>query len=194
MRSSGMNDTVKNEKTWGFDMKAWSRSVAAGLAVGVIAAGGVFVANATEPTAADVQQPLVEDFAYPDAARILAEDNVELISGDGHIVYTPCVQQPKNGIGVMEVGSVDDTVGPTGDGKVCFKVLGNTGWLTLRIPNVFEIRGDGFGTVSGHKGTAEVTRDSGERRKVDLNPNGHQQVGIGSNGPEEALVRLEIKP
>ena len=177
----------------GFKMRSWSRVLVTGLAVGAVAVGGVYAANANEPTPADVQQPLVEDYAYPDAARILAEDNVKLISGDGHIVYTPCVQQPQNGIGVMVVGSSDLSVGPTGDGKVCFKVLASTGLLVMEIPNVFEIRGDGFGTADGHKGTAEVTRD-GERKTYELNPKGNQQVGTGRNEPAVALVKLEIKP
>jgi hypothetical protein len=175
-------------------MKSWSRVVTTALAVGVVAMGGVWAANANEPTAADEQQSLVEDFGYPDAARILAEDNVKLVSGDGHIVYAPCAQQPANGIGLIEVRSSDFSVGKD-DGLVCFKVLGTTGSLVLLIPDVFEIRGDGFGSTPGHKGTAEVKAQSGESRTVALNPNGSQQVGIGRpNGTPETLVKLEVKP
>ncbi|WP_258952371.1 hypothetical protein [Lentzea californiensis] len=189
-----MNDKLNDKNAWGFKMKSWSRVLVTGLAVGAVAVGGVFAASANEPTAADVQQPLVEDFGYPGAARILAEDNVELISGDGHIVYSPCVQQPENGIGVMVIGSTDLSVGGNNDGRVCFKVLGTPGLLVLRIPDAFEIRGDGHGSVQGHKGTVEVSRETGERRTVELNPNGNQQVGLGSNQPAETIVKLEIKP
>ncbi|RAS65590.1 hypothetical protein C8D87_104137 [Lentzea atacamensis] len=175
-------------------MRSWSRAVTAVLAVGVVAVSGVWVASAGESSAADEQQSLVEDFAYPGAARILAEDNVKLVSGDGHIVYAPCAQQPVNGIGVIEVRSTDFSVGKN-DGLVCFKVLGDTGSLVLLIPDVFEIRGDGFGSTPGHKGTAEVKAQSGESRTVVLNPNGSQQVGIGRpNGVPETLLKLEVKP
>ncbi len=175
-------------------MNQLSRALLTVVAVGAVAVGGVFAAQAGETTAADEQQSLVEDFGYPDAARILAEDNVKLVSGDGHIVYAPCAQQPVNGIGLIEVRSSDLSVGKA-DGLVCFKVLGSAGSLVLLIPDVFEIRGDGFGSAPGHKGTAEVKAQSGESRTVTLDPNGSQQVGIGRpNGTPETLVKLEVKP
>ncbi|SDK76235.1 hypothetical protein SAMN04488074_10772 [Lentzea albidocapillata subsp. violacea] len=177
-------------------MRTITRLALAAAAVGVVAAGGVFAAQANEQAAADEQPSLVEDFKYPDAARILAEDNVNLISGDGHILYVPCADQPVNGVGTIEIWSSDLSVGGHDNGQVCLKVVGTTGYITLSIPHVFEIRGDGHGSAQGHAGIAEVTPVSGGAVKtVPLKPNGSQQVGITQpGGSPETLVRLEIKP
>ncbi|MEJ2851811.1 MULTISPECIES: hypothetical protein [unclassified Saccharothrix] len=176
-------------------MKSLSRALTAALVVAAVAVGGIVVAQAQQSTTSDEQQPLVEDFAYPNADRILAEDNVKLISGDGHILYVPCAQQPVNGIGLMEVRSTDLSIGPDEDGLICFKVTASSGYLTLLVPDVFEIRGDGFGSTAGHKGTAVVRSESGEQRTVDIKPNESQQVGIGvPGGSPDTLLRLEVKP
>lgn len=176
-------------------MMSVSRALLTALAVSAASVAGVVVAQANEPAPADHQQPLIEDFGYPGAARILAEDNVELVSGDGHILYVPCAAQPPNGIGQLEVHSSDLSVGKNEDGVVCFKVVGTYGQITLKIPDVYEIRGDGFGNTAGHKGTAEVVGQTGERRTVTLDPNGARQVGIGQpGGKPETLLRLDIKP
>ncbi|MET8760783.1 hypothetical protein [Lentzea sp. NPDC004782] len=172
-----------------------SRALMTALAVSGVAIAGVVVAQANEPTPTDQQLPLVEDFGYPDAARILAEDKVELLSGDGHILYVPCAAQPPNGIGQIEVHSADLTVGKNKDGVACFTVVGTYGQITLKMPKVYEIRGDGFGATPGHKGTAEIADQAGERHTVTLNPNGAKQVGISvPGGKPETLLRLDIKP
>lgn len=173
-------------------MKSLSRALLTMGALTAVAFGGALVAHSAE--SADEQQSLVEDFGYPNRDRILQDDNVRLVSGDGHIVYTPCVQQPANGIGLIEVRSSDLSVGKD-SGLLCFKVTGTSGYLTMLVPDVYEIRGDGFGSTPGHKGTAEVSGENGAHRTVQLEPNRSQQVGIGRpNGTPETLVRLEIKP
>lgn len=176
-------------------MMSVSRTLLTALAVSAASVAGVVVAQAIEPAPADQQQSLIEDFGYPGAARILAEDKVELVSGDGHVLYVPCAAQPPNGIGQLEVHSSDLSVGKNEDGVVCFKIIGTHGQITLKIPDVYEIRGDGFGSTAGHKGTAEVVGQTGERKTVTLDPNGARQVGVGQpGGKPETLVRLDIKP
>lgn len=165
----------------------------AAVAVGVVVSGGVFVAQANQATTSDKQPSSVERNAYPGKARIEAEDNVKLIAGDGHIVYVDCSTPQSGALGLIEVHSSDATVGKNKDGVVCFKVTGNRGYVTLALPDVFEIRGDGRQAGAGHKGTAEVVSEAGERKTVNLNPNGSAQVGVGEpGGKPSTLVRLEI--
>jgi hypothetical protein len=141
----------------------------------------------------DAQPPAVEDGAYPGAAAILAEHNVRVIAGDGHILYADCTLPPVNNVGVMKVRTTEE-IGPDGAGLICFKVTGRTGRLDLEVPAVYEIRGDGLRTGFGHGGTADVRTDEGERETVALNPSGSVQVGIGANPDNEptTLVRLRI--
>ncbi|MGM1065765.1 hypothetical protein, partial [Saccharothrix sp. Mg75] len=176
-------------------MKSWSRAVVTALAAGAVVSGGVFAAQADQTIAADEQQSLVEDFAYPGRDRIEVEDNVKLVSGDGHVIYADCSQPPSGPVQLIEVYSSDLSVGMQEDGRVCFKVTGASGYLTLMLPDVFEIRGDGRAPGAGHKGTAEVIGESGQRKTVELDPDGSAQVGIGVPGGEPStLLRLEIKP
>ncbi|RKT54579.1 ALF repeat-containing protein [Saccharothrix australiensis] len=132
----------------------------------------------------------------PGAQRILDEDKVQLLSGDGHVVYTPCGQQPSEGIGLMEVRTTDLEVGPNDDGVFCLKVIGTSGYLTMLVPDVFEIRGDGHGRTPSHGGIVEVREPSGEQRTDKINPNGALQVGTGrsTSAKPETLLRVEIKP
>lgn len=156
--------------------------------------GGILVAQANQAPAAEDQPSAVEDYSYPGREKILAEDNVKLVSGDGHIIYADCDQPPTGPIGLIEVHSTDITVGKGEDGVVCFKVIGSNGFLTLLLPDVFEVYGDGRQPGTGHKGKAEVvSQSSGQHKIVDLNPSGSAQVGVGSPGGEPStLLRLEI--
>ncbi|MFF1909932.1 trypsin-like serine protease [Kitasatospora sp. NPDC058218] len=75
----------------------------------------------------------VEDFAYPGAAKILADRNITLKSGDGHIVLADCA----SGSGLVHV--LSRAANPT---EVCFRITGPTGYLAVEIPKVFNIRGN----------------------------------------------------
>ncbi|MXM68177.1 hypothetical protein GR925_33250 [Streptomyces sp. HUCO-GS316] len=91
----------------------------------------------------------VEDFDYPQADKILAEQNILLKRGDGHIVLADCA----TGTGQLEVMARDKS-------KVCFAVKGNSGWLTLEIPSVYLIRGNDYATEADLTvGTEEATYD-----------------------------------
>jgi hypothetical protein len=148
---------------------------------------------AAAPQAADAPPAAVEDGVYPGAAAILAEHNVRVIAGDGHILYADCALPPVGNVGVMKVRTTEE-IGPDGAGLICFKVTGRTGRLDLEVPAVYEIRGDGLRTGSGHGGTADVRTDDGEHTTVTLNPSGSVQVGIGAdpNNEPTTLVRLRI--
>jgi hypothetical protein len=133
-------------------------SVAAAVFVSLSVAGGGVPAYA-DPVAVS---SLVDDGVYPGAAQILAEQNVRLLAGDGHITLADCATPPVGDIGLLKVYTTDDTIGSDGIGRVCFKVTATVGWLTLQVPGVYEIRGDGQRTGTGHEVTADLVSDEGE--------------------------------
>lgn len=162
-----------------------------GVAVAGAASVGVAIAATEDVPTESNGGSIVEDFSYPGAAAILAEHNVELISGDGHIVFADCNTPPVNDIGVIEVWTSE-----LSQGRVCFKALGPVGRLDLRIPAVFEIHGDGQRAGTGHNGTATVITDSGEETTKDLDPDGSTQFGVSEDPGNEptTLLQLTIKP
>ncbi|MET7819132.1 hypothetical protein OHQ88_29470 [Micromonospora zamorensis] len=164
-----------------------------GAAVAATFAGVALAANDDSPTDTNGGS-IVEDFKYPGAAAILAAQNIELISGDGHIVLADCGTPVSNNIGVIKVWTTEP-IGQASDGLVCFKALAATGRLDLKVPGVYEIRGDGQTSTTGHNGTATVTTDAGTRTTKDLDPNGSTQFGIGDGGEEPTtLLQLTVKP
>lgn len=157
------------------------------------AAGGALTAVAVPASgaspAADEPPSIVEDYSYPGAAAILASDHVQLISGDGHILYRPCAAPETPGVIVVRT---TDRIGSAGNGKLCFEVVGTTGQLTLKVPNVYAIRGDGTSTAPGHKLKAQLTTDAGANTTVDVNPNADTQVGIATTPPGDATALLRL--
>lgn len=167
------------------------------LAVAVVATGAVtatfFAASAESSVAAPDGQPaVVEDFSYPGAAQIFADHGVQLTSGDGHIVFADCATPQGPGVGLLQVRTTE-MIGENGEGFLCFQVLAPTGYLNLLVPAVYEIRGDGTTSGSGHKVRAELTTDAGARSTVEVNPSGSTPVGIGAQpgNPPTTLLRLE---
>ncbi|WP_410609141.1 hypothetical protein [Amycolatopsis sp. lyj-109] len=164
--------------------------VVTAVAAAGLATAGVWTASAASNSTQDDTPPsIVEDYSYPGAAAILAQYNVTLISGDGHIVFADCATPPVNNVSVMQVRSTEN-VGT--NGLVCFSVLAPTGHLELRIPAVYEIRGDGRTSGAGHKVKAEVTTDAGQHSTVDVNPSGSTQVGIGANPNNAPTTLLQL--
>ncbi|MGI5270262.1 S1 family peptidase [Nonomuraea sp. CA-218870] len=124
---------------------------------------------------------IVERFAYPEDFRHAfagtsgqvdwgtdeAEaKNFELISGNGGIIWVSCTSSPENGVGVVKVfpgllnGESEIGEPHLGVTAVCFKVLGSGGWVKLRIPNVYEVQGDGRSPGAGHDVDATVVNES----------------------------------
>uniref|UniRef100_A8LW41 Secreted protein n=1 Tax=Salinispora arenicola (strain CNS-205) TaxID=391037 RepID=A8LW41_SALAI len=182
-----------DERMWG-GMRVISRMFVAGT-IGVAVAGaasvGVAIAATEDVPTENNGGSIVEDFSYPGAAAILAEHNVELISGDGHIVFADCNTPPVNDVGVIQVWTSE-----LSQGRVCFKALGPVGRLDLRIPAVFEIHGDGQRRGTGHNGTATVITESGDETTKDLIPDGSTQFGEGTGPGNEptTLLQLTVKP
>lgn len=159
----------------------------------VLATGATLAAAFTAQAAGqsdDAPPSTVEDFSYPGAAQILAQQQVQLVSGDGHIVLAQCPTGPDT-VGLIMVRSTDP-VGANHDGRICFHVLAATGQLTLKIPAVFSIRGDGLQAGQGHKLKAKLTTDNGTESTVDVNPSGTTQVGIATSPPGDATTLLRL--
>jgi hypothetical protein len=168
------------------------------LLAAVLGLGGAgLLIGASAPTRAvadDAPPSIVEDFSYPGAEQILAEQNVRLISGDGHILLVDCATPPEGDIGLLKVWTTDEQIGADGIGRICFKVTAPTGLLNLEVPGVYEIRGDGQRMGTGHEVTADLRSDDGEDVTVEVDPDGSTQVGMGAD-PEASptmLLRLTV--
>ncbi|MDJ1641040.1 hypothetical protein [Streptomyces pakalii] len=113
-----------------------SCTLAASVVTGVFLAGASFAgAEPGAPAAAADELPpvAVEDFAYPGADKIFAEQGIRLKRGDGHIVLADCA----SATGLVEVWS-------RGKGKFCFRVTGNSGFLSLELPQVYGVKGNDY--------------------------------------------------
>ncbi|MEV6648091.1 hypothetical protein [Amycolatopsis sp. NPDC051371] len=159
----------------------------AAVAVAVVSIATVPASGAA--SAADEQPSAVESYIYPGADAVLASDRVQLISGDGHILYKPCPSPETPGLIIVRS---TDRIGSASTGKLCFEVTAATGHLTLKIPNVYAIRGDGTSSAAGHKLKAQLTTDAGAHTTVDVNPNGDTQVGIATTPPGDATTLLQL--
>ena len=165
--------------------------IAAAVTAVVCTTGALSLALGGAPATAEDEQPsVVEDFGYPGADQILADYHVQLLTGDGHILFATCPTGPDT-VGLIQVRT-SEPVGPADDGRVCFHVIAPTGHLAMKIPAVYSIRGDGLTQGQGHKVRAEVTTDSGQHSTVDVNPNGTTQVGVGTNPPGAPTTLLQL--
>ncbi|MGR6918731.1 S1 family peptidase [[Actinomadura] parvosata] len=145
------------------------------------------------------QDSLRESFAYPvdfphefagtsgqtDWGTDEAEaKNFQLLSGNGGIIWVSCTASTENGVGVIKVfpGLLN---GQTAVGEphlgvtaVCFKVLGPSGYVKLRIPNVYEVQGDGRSPGAGHDVDATVVNvSSGAERTKRVERDESEQFG-----------------
>jgi hypothetical protein len=175
--------------------KKWIRAAAvAGTTAAITVSAVVWgaMARADDPPA---PSSLVEDFSYPGAAAILAAQNVKLISGNGKIMIADCSNPPNAAVTFIYVYTSDLTV--NGGDPVCFRVLGTPGVLTMEVPAVFEIRGDGrtAGSGDGHDVTAVVRPQGGDATTIQLDSDGSTPIGIGTDppGPPTTLLQLTAK-
>ncbi|MBC2868008.1 hypothetical protein H1R13_24540 [Streptomyces mexicanus] len=117
----------------------------------------------------------MEDFNYPQADKILAEKNIVLKRGDGHITLADCV----SGTGQLEVWARSKD-------KICFQVTGNSGWLTLEIPSVYGIKGNDYAT--------QVDMTTGtEEKSFDIDKNTWTAVGESADEQGREFMLVEIR-
>ncbi|MEU7167402.1 hypothetical protein AB0A70_22615 [Streptomyces morookaense] len=156
---------------------------AVGVAVVVAIGSAVGVATAA-PASSDDEKQLsyaVENFEYPNAAKILQERGIILRKGDGHIVLGDC----KTDEDIIVNGTALDN---PDRGRYCFKVTGTgkTGYLTLEIPKVVTISAGDYGI------RANVTAD-GATTTVDVPKNDMKSVGEGMARPSGPAVLVELR-
>ncbi|MEU6339615.1 hypothetical protein ABZ883_01490 [Streptomyces sp. NPDC046977] len=145
--------------------------VTAGAQAGTPAGKG---AAPVEAAADEAPGYAVEDFDYPQADKILAEEGITLKRGDGHIVLADCGSQS----GLLEIYSRSTD-------KVCFRVTGTSGRLTLEIPAVFGVKGNDYAT--------EVDMTTGDEQKsFDVDPNTFTAVGESADDEGRDFMLVEI--
>lgn len=151
---------------------------------GIATLAGVSVASADDPPPApspSAPPVAVEDYGYPGADRILAEQGIKLKKGDGRILLADCDQTAQQ-IRVLTVK--DDSVGR--QGTYCFKAMGKTGRLTLELPRVFAVE------APDHPVSADLTAD-GRTTTVNVPQGGFESVGEGTvGGARSVLVELRV--
>ncbi|WP_424217358.1 hypothetical protein ACN20G_35350 (plasmid) [Streptomyces sp. BI20] len=116
-----------------------------------------------------------ETYAYPAADKVLAEQKIVLKRGDGHIVLADCAGES----GLLEVWARSKS-------KICFKVTGNSGWLTMEIPAVYGIRGSATQTAQ-----VDMTVGS-EEKSYDVAKEAFTPVGESADeqGRDHMLVEI----
>ncbi|MFI0242934.1 hypothetical protein [Streptomyces sp. NPDC016845] len=132
------------------------------------------------PRAASEMPTLVEDFAYPGADKLLQERGITLKRGDGHIILTP-------------ITDVNECVSDTANlmveshkGKFCFRSNAKSGYLTLELPDSFNI------WTGAQPVKATLTAD-GKNTVVNAPANDLTGVGeSGDTGVRSVLVELRI--
>ncbi|MFJ7899366.1 hypothetical protein ACIQ6V_02400 [Streptomyces sp. NPDC096198] len=130
---------------------------------------------AVAPVAGEAPGYAVENFNYPGADKILAEKNIVLKRGDGHITLADCA----SGTGFLEVWARSKD-------RVCFQVTGNSGWLTLEIPAVYAVRGNDY--------AAQVDMTVGtEEKSFDVAKNTWTAVGESADPQGRSHMLVEIR-
>ncbi|MDH2392053.1 hypothetical protein QCN29_25375 [Streptomyces sp. HNM0663] len=134
-------------------MKLVHRIIATAAAAAACIATASTMVSATEASASgeaatsELPPYPVEDFSYPDADRIQAELGLVLKRGDGHITLADC----SSASGLLEVYSRTK-------GKICFRVTGKSGHLSLEIPTVYGVRGG-----ASHQTDVTLTAEGSEQ-------------------------------
>ncbi|MCH0567294.1 MULTISPECIES: hypothetical protein [unclassified Streptomyces] len=156
-------------------------AAAAGALAWLVAAGGVQTepsqggGTSVEAVAGEAPGYAVEDFDYPQADKILAEKNIVLKRGDGHITLADCA----SGTGQLEVWARSKD-------KICFQVTGDSGWLTLEIPSVYGVRGNDYAT------RVDMTAGT-EEKSFDVAKNSWTPVGESADEQGREFMLVEIR-
>ncbi|AXE27823.1 hypothetical protein C0216_28345 [Streptomyces globosus] len=132
-------------------------------------------APATKPIADEGPGFAIEDGAYPNADKILAEQKIKLKSGNGHILLAECTGAAE----LMEVFSHANE-------KICFKTTGDKGYLSLEIPAVFGVKGNAY--------AAQVDMSAGDEEKTfTVDKNAWTAVGETADEQGRDFMLLEIR-
>ncbi|MFE6869431.1 trypsin-like serine protease [Kitasatospora sp. NPDC057692] len=137
-------------------------------------------ASADTPPPVAVAPAAIETFAYPDAARILADRGITLTRGNGGITLTDCA----NGNYQIKLGAT--TSDPSDGDTICFNAPGASGYLALTIPEAYRIN------TYGRSIRASLTTNQGPLETVDVAANASKGIGE-SLDPNSRAVLLELR-
>ncbi|MGW2874805.1 hypothetical protein ACWDBP_00605 [Streptomyces sp. NPDC001233] len=153
--------------------------LAAVAAVGFFCMSSAGTAAPPELVAGEGPGYAVEDFNYPNADKILADQGIKLKRGDGHITLAACGSEE----GLLEVWARKQD-------KICFRSTGQSGYLSLEIPAVFGIKGNSYQT------TVDMTvgKDK-EQKSFEVTKNAWTPVGETADpgGRDYMLVEISTK-
>ncbi|MCX5388482.1 hypothetical protein [Streptomyces sp. NBC_00094] len=165
--------------------KMMLRTAGAALGAGALAwlavgGGTSFVSTQERPAAMAVVAEAgpgyaIEDFGYPNADRILVERGITLKRGDGHITLADC----GSATDLLEVWS-------RANDKICFRVTGIAGYLSLEIPSVFAVKGNSYSA------TVDMTTGT-EEKSFDVNKNAWTSVGESADDQGRDFMLMEIR-
>ncbi|MGW0825544.1 hypothetical protein [Streptomyces sp. NPDC002845] len=161
-----------------FIVRMLGAAVAAGALAWTVLGAGPSRTEADGPAVAVADEApgyAVEDFNYPQADKILEEQDIVLKRGDGHITLADCA----SGTNLLQVMARRNAE------TICFKVTGDSGWLTMEIPAVYVIRGNDYNT--------EVDMTVGSEEKTfEIDKNTWTAVGESADeeGREHLLVEI----
>lgn len=158
----------------------------------VVGAVGLTASVSRAAAAADDVPSLVEDFSYPGAAAILAEHQLTLFSGDGHIMFDSKRTQAQGQCpaGLIQVEKSTGGLPPYGL-YYCFRTIGSRGYLTLEVPGTFGVRGGTEDLVV----KARVSGDPvAETKEYAVEPNEPVAIepGDGNDLPQAVLVEIRM--
>ena len=145
------------------------------VAVATFLAGPAMAGAVQAETAADVPPFAVEEFDYPQAEEIQAEQGFLLKRGDGHIVLAECGSE-ENLLTLLARGRED----------VCFRLTGAEGFLTLELESVYGVRTNDYDNTH-----LEMTAE-GDQVEYDIPANTWEGVGEATDGREHVLVEISV--
>ncbi|MER5487468.1 hypothetical protein ABT024_30235 [Streptomyces sp. NPDC002812] len=165
---------------------AIARTVGVALGASALAwaaiAGGATGVSAPEDTAAmkaiadEGPGYAVEDFGYPNADKILAEQGITLKRGDGHILLADCA----SGTDLLQVMTREQS------SLICFRVTGSSGYLALEIPAVHAVKGNNYATK------VEMTAGA-DSSTFDIAKNTWTGVGESADPDGRDFMLMEIR-
>ncbi|WCN01305.1 hypothetical protein [Streptomyces sp. M92] len=151
-------------------------AAAGALTWAVLAQGGAGAAEPSTETVAEAASGYaVQVYDYPNADKILAEQNIVLKRGDGHIVLADCAA----GGDLLRFLARDHD-------DVCFEVTADEGRLTLELPAVHGVKTDD--SANTH---LEMTAE-GDQVEYDIPADTWAGVGESVDGRDHVLVEIRV--
>ncbi|UJB40359.1 LamG-like jellyroll fold domain-containing protein [Streptomyces sp. A1-5] len=123
---------------------------------------------------------LVEDYAYPDRDKLLAEKGLKLVSGDGNITLADCA----SGNNLVRIHSRDG-------GLVCFATSGPVGYLAMEIEKTYLAKSEDRDDVTATVRIEDARTQETKVQKIDLGRGQWKELGEGGD-PKLKSTLLEL--